>query len=406
MNSQNNILLISDNKNFSEKIGSKILLLRNIDNFIAINYDLCLSEIQKTKPCVIFFHFDNNEKELFSFLDSIDKNISVILIFKKIDEDILCSAYEKGISDFLTEKSSDSEYTVRVLWALQKQQIFKNIETKQNILAQLDIIDYENGLYTKNYINKILKEKSKKNYGSFAAVAPDINTRNKLSPSLLASIIKKNIRSTDIIGFAGDFKLYLWFEKTRAKQTSSVFKKIKKELPPDCTISAGIVEIEDINFENAEEIANKFLSKALLKGNCFLIEKDGEQVSNQVPVEKVTVKNFKQFKKDFHKNIDKILSPLFFQTQKRVEEKFFETKVEQNLTENDGHFSLKSEFCESYFAVTYPGYTKLNIDIIHKKAGYEDFSKRICLNLDDVTYEKISSVLDEFIITYQKNSLN
>ena len=414
MNTENNILLITDNSIVSDLIKNKLLLLRNIDNFSAAKYENAFSVIKKEKPCIVFYYIDKGKKresEFLNFINKVSQNpdfsqCQIIPIFSKTNDELLCSAFEHGISDFLNIKSSDTEFTLRVLWALQKKELERNLETKKNILAQLNIVDKENDLYTKDYINKIIKTKSENGKGALAVVAPDVNTRSILSPAHLASIIKKNIRATDVIGFANDFKLYLWFEKTKAKDTTTIFSKIKNELPKNCTISAGIVELNNSSFEEAEQQANKFLAKALLKGNSYLVARS-TPVSKLAPKkhQKPIIKNFKLFKLAFHKKIEYIVAPLFYQTQKRIEEKLFKTTIQYKTEENDCYFLLENEKLKSIFELTYPGYTKINIDITHGKE-YENISnKRLSLDISEMTTTKLGNLLDEFINEFQNLSI-
>ena len=410
MNTENNILLVTDNSIVSDLIKNKLLLLRNIDKFSAAKYEKAFSVIKKEKPCIVFYYLDKGKKretEFINFINKIHQNedliqCQIIPVFSKQNDDMLCNAFELGISDFINIKSTDTEFTLRVLWALQKKEMQKNIETKKQILAQLDIVDTENGLYTKNYINKIIKTKSEHAKGAFAAVAPDVNTRNILSPKHLASIIKKNIRATDIIGFSNDFKLYLWLDKTKAKDTTTIFSKIKNELPKNCTISAGIVEINDTPFEEAEKQANKFLAKALLKGNSFLVARTHPVSETVTPKQqKPIIKNFKLFKQAFHKKIECIVAPLFYQTQKRIEEKLFKTSIQYKTEENECYFMLENEEKKSIFELSYPGYTKINIDISHEKE-YENISnKRLSLDISEMTTTKLGALLDCFIKEFQ-----
>lgn len=413
MSTENNILLITDNSIVSDLIKNKLLLLRNIDNFSAAKYEKAFSIIKKEKPCIIFYYLDKGKKRETDFINFINKmhqnsdlaECQIIPVFSKQNDDMLCTAFEHGISDFLNVKSTDTEFTLRVIWALQKKEMLRNIETKKNILAQLDIIDIENGLYTKNYINKILKTKSEKTKGAFAAVAPDVNTRNILSPAHLASIIKKNIRATDIVGFSNDFKLYLWFEKTKAKDTTTIFSKIKNELPKNCTISAGIVEMNETPFEEAEKQANKFLAKALLKGNSFLVARSStnKQIKS-IEHQKPQIKNFKLFKQAFHKKIECIVAPLFYQTQKRIEEKLFKTNIQYKTEENNCYFMLENEERKSIFELTYPGYTKINIDISHEQEFENISNKRLSLDISEITTSKLGGLLEDFINEFQNKS--
>ena len=412
METENNILLITDNSLVSDLIKDKLLLLRNIDNFSSIKHEFAFTALKKEKPCIVFYYLDKSkkrEKDFLNFINKVHQNqefnrCQIIPVFSKQNDDILCSAFEHGVSDFLNIKSTDTEFTVRVIWALQKKEKIRQTETQKEILEKLKIIEKESGFYTKDFIKDLLKNKTKKTTGSFAVLAPDVNTRNSLSPAHLASIIKKNIRSTDIAGFSNDFKVYLWFEQTKAKDTTNIFSKIKKDLPKNCSISAGIVEIDGGDFEEAENQANKFLSKALLKGNSFLVARTTVKKANLFSraEKKDVIKNFKLFKQAFHKKIECIVEPLFYQTQKRNEEKLFKTNIQYKTEENNCYFMLQHEDKKSLFELSYPGYTKINIDITHEKDYENTDSKRFSMDISDITTQKLSTLLEDFIIEFQK----
>lgn len=402
MKSENTVFLISKSTNAAEIVQSKILLMRNIDDFVHVDYKNCFEEISKAHPCAIFFDVRDHEEEFYEFIKKIKQTpslstASVILLFNTVNEEVLCNAFEAGISDFLTLNSFDSEFTVRVLWAIQKKEHAQDFQNKKNILAQLNILDKKTDIYTKNYTYTILKEQSKKKSGTLAVIAPDVNTRSKLSPQLLASIVRKNVRITDTLGFSGDFKLYAWFSHANPQTVVDILEKIKKQLPPQCTISAGIAQ--STSFDIAEENANKALSDALLAENSSVVYKETKK--EEVQGEVVSYKNYKMFKQNFLKKFENIVSPIFYQTQKIIEEKLFETSVKQEINENESIFLLKHDDCESVFKITYPAYTKINIDLIHKTPSGV-FENRVRFEIEELDPDRISALLDDFIKEFQK----
>ena len=161
---------------------------------------------------LIFYHLcADNEEEFLNFVQKIRQNdntktCSIILLFEEFDENTLCSAYEKGITDFLTLDATETEFTIRTLWCLKKRENLYESQNKKDILSQLKILDKNNQVYTENYTYTILKEESKKDWGTFVVAAPDINIRSKISPENLMNTIKKTVRSCDILGYASDFK--------------------------------------------------------------------------------------------------------------------------------------------------------------------------------------------------------
>ncbi len=405
---KNNIVLITDNEKQAEEIKSKILLLRSMDNFAVINYENCFEKIKELNPVLIFYHVNNDEETFLSLVQKTKQNTdlkscSVLGLFEEIDENLLCNAFEKGITDFLTTDATDSEFTIRTLWALQKREKASEVENKKEILSQLKIIDSKNHVYTENYTYTILKEESKKNWGTFVVIAPDINVRSKISPESLMNAIKKSVRACDILGYASDYKIYLWFRKTEKENVLKVLEKIKKGLSENFTISAGYVETKDIPFDSAEELANKALSNALLKTNSFIYAKEDKK--KEVNVE-ISVKNFKEEKENYIKKLENILSPLFYQTQKRIEEKLFETKINQNVDFERGEFNLENKKGKSTFTISYPGYTKIKVEIIHDLSESELKAEKLFIEKDDLTQEKVEYLLDLFIKDFQEYTYN
>ena len=399
---QNSIVLITDNQKIAQQTLKKIVLLRNSDNFEVLPYENCFDEIKKRKSILVLYHLKPEEKESEKFLNLLQKlkqtkelqSSSVCLMYEEIDENMLCSAFEKGLTDFLDINATDSEYTIRTIWCLQKREKLFETEKNKDILSQLKIVDKNNYVYTENYTYTILKEESKKNWGTFAVVAPDINIRSKISPQMLMNIIKKNVRTSDILGYATDFKIYLWFRETDKKNVLKVLEKIKLSLSLDFTISAGYIETKNIAFDKAEEYANNALSKALLKGNCFLYAKEPKE--KEVDLE-LNVKNFKLQKQNFVKKLESTLSPLFYQIQKRNEEKLFETTINQSVEKEKSIFTLENEKGKSVFSVSYPGYAKITIEIMHDIKDSELKAEKLFLDTEEFSEQKIEYLLNSFI---------
>ncbi len=402
---QNIVVLITDNEKVAQKVNKKVLLLRNTDILQTIHHADCFDKVRKIKPVLIFYHLKlNREDDFLNFLQKARQNkdlktCSIILIYDDLDENLLCSAFEKGVTDFIRTTASDTEYTIRTLWCLQQRDNVEDNKNKKDLLSQLKILDRKNQVFTENYTYTVLKEESKKDWGCFAVVAPDINSRNKISPDTLMSIIKDNVRTCDILGYASDFKIYLWFRNTSNEDTRKILTKIKKALTSDFTISAGYTETKEIPFDEAEVLANKALSKALLKGNSFICVQ--EKPKQQKPkTTKIDIQNFKQHKANSAKKLETILSPLFFQMQKTNEDKLFETKITQNVSEEKSYFSLKNQDCESSFIVTYPGFTTINIEIL-QKINDKEKRKKYYIDTNELSEEKIEEMLEDFINDFQ-----
>lgn len=407
---KNSIVLITDNDDVVSKIEEKILLLRDNDSFERISTLNCFEKVKDLKPVVVFYHLskeqleNNDEKDKFqNFVQKLKqteeiKTTSIILLFDKMNEDILSNAFELGITDFMQTNANPSEFTIRTIWSLQKQEKQTSEKKQKEILSQLKIIDKNNNVYTENYIFSVLKKENKKNWGTFVTIAPDIDIRNQLSPQFLMKSIKSIVRTSDILGYATDFKIYLWFSNTKKENVEKILQKIKENLAPDFSISAGFVETKNIPFDTAEEIANRALAKALLIGNTFIYATEEDK---KIPKSQEKTINFKHHKEYFTKKIISILTPLFYQIQKIQEEKLFETKITQKVSEEESIFKLENKKGKSFVNITYSGFTKINVEIIHNIKEKELKAEKIFIETDTFTEKKIENILNNFIKEFQ-----
>ena len=116
-----------------------------------------------------------------------------------------------------------------------------------------------------------------------------------------------------------------------------------------------------------------------------------------------TQKNFKLFKQAFNKKLEKVITPVFFQMQKMYEEKLFKTKIDQYSNDTLSQFSLKTLDREGELKITYPGFSKINIDVIHKGLDSPE-NKRIRLDLTELDEERLTKILEDFILDFKKNT--
>ena len=101
------------------------------------------------------------------------------------------------------------------------------------------------------------------------------------------------------------------------------------------------------------------------------------------------------------KKLEEILSPLFYQTQKINEEKLFETKIYHQVKKEKSYFKLENEKGKSSFVISYPGFTKINIEILHDIKEQEIKAQKLFVETNDISNEKIEYILNSFIKDFQ-----
>jgi hypothetical protein len=90
--------------------------------------------------------------------------------------------------------------------------------------------------------------------------------------------------------------------------------------------------------------------------------------------------------------------------QKLYEEKLFETQIEQYSNSALSAFTLKHGDQVSELKITYPGFSKINIDLLHQGLDSPE-NKRISLDLTELDDSKLTKILEKFIKEF-KSTIN
>ncbi len=414
MDNSNKVVIISDNKRASETLLSKIHLLRGTDVIQVYTSSDALKMLQKSAPELIILYADVYTERCFDILSDIKllptyKNIPVLLVCEHIEQEFILSAFDEGISDYITLEASESEFLMRIIWSLQKSTLVKKCEQNMEQLLNLEVVYKDTFFYKEAFVDKIFSATIKKvhehrKFATLMIVTPDVDSKYKLSGALLATILKKTLRSTDMVGVKEDNKFYVLLNNTRTEGVNGVYNRLKEELTLDYTISIGAAAVDEESFENVEKYAKIALQDALIQKNKVIVYRAESTKSSPSWLDNSDMtaphKNFKLFKQSFTKKLSNVITPVFYQMQKMYEEKLFKTDIIQTLSEGESMFKLKSENVESTLKITYPGFSKINIDFSHISILGEE-NNRISLSLAELDNSKLTLILEKFIKEYR-----
>ena len=414
--SNSSIILISDDKRATEIILSKVNLLREADTIVSVNYIESKQFLENSSPDLIMLYADPHSAACFDVIDNIRcnpilKQVPILLICEKVEQDFILTAFDSGIFDFTTIDATDSEVLMRVIWCLKKSLILQNSQKTFELLEELNVVSKDNGFYTHDYVKVVFERAIKKAlregiHMSFIILSTDIDCKYKLSTTLLSSILRKIIRESDVVGVKDDDKFYILLTKTRISGVHAFHSRLMENLSHDYTVSIGAVEVDDDDFDKLERVALEVLNHALKKSAAVVaadervISKKSDWMDDQMTM---PTKNFKLFKQSFVKKLNNVIAPVFFQMQKAYEPKLFDTKIDQVCSEEKIVFLLKKDYNTSKLRITYPGFSKINIDISHT-VDDEPQNDRISLNLTEVDSEKMTVILEKFIKEFKRNA--
>ena len=412
MSLDNSIILVTNNEEITELLRPKLVLLREVDNTLTVKYTEAFEKIKEVLPEVVLIYCDREKEDCLSIIrkiktDEKTKTISVLLLIEKYNQDFILNAYDENISDFLTTSADDAEILIRVIWCFKKTFQLKTIKKQNRLFEELEIRDKITGFYTNKYCREIFSNeiKSLKEMNTesiLMLVGPNEQDKPKFDSMQMVSAIKKSIRNTDTVVHGVGEKFFILLSETQLKGAFKVWDKIKQSFGDEVSIVASLTGVEEKPFEEMEkELLNAFI-EAESTGQDLIIVSEEETSSADDWLGKMgsVQKNFKLFKQAFNKKLEKVITPVFFQMQKLYEEKLFETQIEQYSNETLSEFILRRSDMVSELKITYPGFSKINIDIIHQGLDSPE-NRRISLDLAELSDSSLTQIVEDFIAEFK-----
>ncbi len=406
------ILIITNNKEKGSQISSKIKLLRENDIIKTVSYIECISILSTNKPSLMLLYSEESDSiEIIKEIREIKNldNVPIILITDKINEEKLFYGFDNGIDDFLFLNEKDSIILMRILLAIQKSILYKQIEMKQDILITDNIIDKETGLYTKEkaatvfrkYFSKSMEED--KTDTVFVYIKPVASGNTLLNNKKISNIIKAIPRGNDIGAYAKESGYYLILFNAGEAGANSVVNRIQKEAGENCIIYAAAAEIR-VSFEELEAILNRSLKEQIENEEPYKFINDiNLKEINSVEITNEDGKSFQAFKTDFLNNFEKIAAPVFYEKQNTAKEKYPQALISYYINETESIFSIKQNKQKGELKITYPSYLKVIIDIKQIKEERITDIKRLTYDIEEFSQETLNMLLDDMINEYSKD---
>lgn len=408
----NNVIIISDNRQKSEKFASKIILLRTYDSVAIFEKSEVVKRLEDAALDLILLHAEQAKdidiiKEL-RMLPNL-KNTTIIMLTEFYDEDMLCSAFDCGIDDFMDINTDNTELIMRIMWGLKKKKILDYCDKKSEVLKFIEETEPVSGFYKEKYTRKIFEDEYNKliknnEIAVFMMIATDLNSKDKISLQCLYDITKKTVRLNDLVGYAPDNRLYIFLYQTSEIGAKSIFDRISKLLPTDVTVSASAMKIASDRFSEAEHILNKNLGIALTKSNnlVFAAKKPEAKNYDNFDISFLSKNNLKNIKKNFLDKMEKIITPSFFKMQAIYEPKLFNTVITQICNERESRFIVKSKNFSSEIAIKYENYKKLIVEINNISMNNKH-SQKYSYATDEFSAEMLEEIMQKVLEKFRSN---
>lgn len=415
MSLESNIILISNNSDVEQVLKPKLVLLRDVDNILTVDYASAIEAIREGLPDMVLLHCADENQDCVNLIkkirtDELIKDTCIVLVVDKYNQDFLLSAYDENITDYITVNADDAEVLMRTIWALKKDALMNKVKKQHNLLEKLGVIAKDTGFYSEKFCEKVFETEMNAIRGLkedciLMLVSPSESSKVLLDMSALAGAIKKSTRNSDVIIHGSINRFYILLNETNLKGAFCVWEKIKQSVGDMSSIISGVSVVGEKSFEVLKsELLSALIEAEATKKDLVIVNEEIEK-STGGWLDKInsTQKNFKLFKQAFSKKLDKVITPVFYQMQKLYEEKLFETLIEQYSNATLSSFVLRKASNVSELKITYPGFSKINIDIVHQGLDSPE-NKRISLDLTEIDEYKLTQILESFIKEFKDST--
>ena len=415
---ENNVIIISDNKNFAANLASKILLLRSSDSVGVMDYKKAGQKANNHPADLVLIHTD--EIEQLNFIKTVKnfsnlKRASILLVSDNRGSDFLCRAFDFGIDDFIEENADETVLNMRIMWCLKKKLLADMSHKKSSLLTLIEVTD-KNGYFEKTYTQMIFEREYKKcltRYDNtiFMILSADIRCKSPNANKTIEEALAKTLRKTDVCGHAPDEKFYLLLYKTDEKGAKKFFQRLNNVLPFETSVSAAAMSISGIeNFKVAEKSLNKKLIQSLTSVNAINIVETApknlpnkpENVDRLNDRQKNGLANVKYLQRDFAKRMEKLISPAFFKMQAIYEPKLFNTDILQVFNSNECRFIIKKENNKSEIVLKYNNDRQIGVEI-SETFKFKVNKEELSFSQEEFTSEKVENIIQTVAEKFRKN---
>ena len=396
----NRIVLVSDDADFFDFIRTK-LELRKSDELFLFSFDKAFENLHYFPTALFIINSDEAEAKTLEFLKILNGLPAIVIAYN--DNDVFRrKCYRVGMFDFMSLLTTDAEFRARIIPALAVTSLLEKNKQYREILADNNIIAPNNDVfvdYEKILDKELTKIKSDSKKAVFMAISPNEQVKFLMQANLIETIILGNIRKNDVLmNFAAN-KYFLLLYNMDLKSAESLWGKVASQFQEK--IYAGIVTITN---QSRQQLINDALNKLhqTINNDRYNIENVVDNTLKTVSTTTVQSLNFKQFRQDFIRKIEQVLTPVFYQMQQKYTDKLSGVNIEQIVGATFGRFTINSKHSSAIFNVSAPGFSKINIDVTLQKEGENTESKRITIEPDELEQGLLSDLLEQFITEYKK----
>lgn len=393
------ILIISDSINQGVQISQMLPLTRFDDK---INVIIC-SEIESYEsvcsPKLVIL--DTRKDNIIDTLKEIKQSpllrtSKLLLLLEDNDDDILCSAYDIGIDNFLIGYDETTLFllVLSILKSCSGASTSERYALMRDILIDKNFIDVYM-VYSYAEMGETLSAFIEERNFDFNILmfAPSIEAEENVSKHMMSATLIDSIRSDDIPVYVQGKTFAIIFKTVDETRIKLFFEKLKVKYESLCSLYGVSSKIE-----NSAEFTFLYLQKILEENR-----KSGQEYAYFQDLSDVKYlgdfdsgnkdEDYMKSKNKFWKSFSELITPYFFRTKTVMESKFPDSEINDSINEEETFFSISQDSLRAELKITYPAYSRINVVISFERNG-ENKSHKEFYEINDFN----ELVLDELFM--------
>lgn len=342
-----NVIVCQEIENFESVCSPKLLLL-------CVNKETVVGALRKIKSVPLL------------------RYSKVLLVMEENDNELLCSAYDIGIDNFIIGYDETTLF-LSVLLMLRSCSSLSNSE--QNALMRDVLLDekYLDSFMVYSYektfdsLNNYLEER-KFDY-NVLMISPSFEAKERVSESIMSATLINSIRGDDIPVSLTDHKFAIVFRTVDESRIKLFFEKLKNKYESLCPLfGVGAPIGKDLEF--AFVYLQKLLDENIKTGLEYKYFESLEklQPSPELVLED-TENDYLKSKGKFWKAFCELVTPYFFRTKTVMESKLPDSEIFDSIDKDETVFEIKQSSVSAKLKITYPAFSRINVNISFERNG-------------------------------------
>ena len=377
---------------FDDKINT--IICQEVESFESIN-----------PPKLVLLSTENNN--IIETLKKIKasqilKTAKILLIMDEVDNELLCSAYDTGIDNFLFSFDETTLFLTVIsmlksctdISRSEQSALMKDILIDNEFQDPFHVYHYEK---TKDSLQRYLEERNFEY--NIIMFSPPFEAKEAVSKHMISATLVESIRADDVPVYFDDLKFFILFKSVDKSRIKKFYEKLKNKFESVCHLIAVSSPVGE-DFYNTIKFLETKLNENIKSGLEYIYYKETEELPQNDFVQENDEDDYLKAKSRFWKAFSELVTPYLFRTKTVMESKFPDSEISDSVTEEETSFVIRQNNIAGEIKITYPAFLRINAAITFERNG-ENKTHKAFFELKDFGEQALDELFSELFEGYE-----